>query len=892
MAGKTQTQHINTDNHDYCFCQCLKTDTYHKKNNDDNFRLDKHVIPSHYDIHLEPDLDKFTFTGKVEISVNILEPTDSIKINVKELEIKSISIQNQDNTYFNGCAQINPTTEIANIYFNGQLGQGDWTLKIGFSGILNDSLKGFYRSFWTDKDGHKKAVATTQFESTDARRCFPCFDEPEFKATYKVYLTVPKELTALSNGRIVKSEIIKGSQNKLVEFATTMKMSTYLLAFIVGEFECSDPVYVNGIELKVWANPGKKELMDFALKSASHAIAWFENYYECKYPGGDKIDFIAINDFAAGAMENLGCITFRETALLINEKTATQGELERVAEVVMHELAHMWFGDLVTMKWWNGLWLNESFATFMEAKALDAWRPAWKIWDKFAVSRAAASRVDSLNSTHPIECPVNKPEEAAELFDVISYEKGCSTLYQIEQFISEEVFRQGIVRYLRKHAWANTQTHDLWDCLEEAALASNLNYNVRNIMDAWVFTAGHPVISVKNDSKRDGYIEVEQEPFKFIKSNLSTLWPVPITMSVTSKDKKTISKFVLDQKRQTVYVGENPDYIILNANGTGFYRVAYASDLLKKLSLNVSQNLSVVERFNLVNDTWACVRAKLTNAVDYLKLIELFNSEKDPSVWAIILGSLKTLQTLLPKPERSGFAKMVTNLVNPVFSELGFSPKNNESVQIKQLRGSLMSALGTLGEDKTVQHKACELFEAWIKDKNSIDSNLLPAIVNILSYTGDKEQYNKFKNLFKTSTTPQDINRFMYSLTDFSQSELLTQTLESCINGDFRSQDAPYVINRVLTNEDGSLIAWDFIKKNWPKLIENYPVNGVVRMVGGISALDTSKDLLADVKDFFAKHPVEAGNMALAQAMEQQLINYEMREHHAKALNSHFLVKI
>ena len=866
-----------------------------------NFRLPRNVVPSRYELRLTPDLKEFRFSGQETIEVTVREPVTAIVLNSKELEIQEACVENGSGTNLKGTVSLVEKTELATIAFAGTLGKGDWKLQLKFAGTLNDKLKGFYRSFWTDAKGGKHAIATTQFESTDARRAFPCFDEPEFKATYKVTLVVDEHLTAISNGRKLREEVIDDGiryiqdpgpdhrRKKEVEFAETMKMSTYLLAFIVGEFVSSKPIHVNGKEVRVWCVPGKEQLTGFALRSAAFAIDWYERYFEIAYPGGDKIDLIAIPDFAAGAMENLGCITFRETALLVDEATASHGELERVAVVVKHELAHMWFGDLVTMKWWNGLWLNESFATFMENKSLAAWRPEWKIWDGFGSSRAAASRVDALGSTHPIESPVNHPDDAQELFDVISYEKGCSTLYQIEQFIGEEVFRRGIVSYLKKHSYGNTETHDLWDSLEEACRDAGLSIPVRRIMDAWVFTAGHPVVSV-TEADAPGFVELSQQPFKFLSEAVdgNTLWPVPLTVRAKTASGVTTRKLLLDSKAQTVYLGERLEWVVVNAGGSGFYRVRYSPRLLQQLTADVQNTLSVIERFNLVNDTWSCVRAGLTSTPDYLEMVKLFAGETDPTVWGILLGSVARMHSILPATHRPVFEKLVHGLVKPTADRLGWAPAAGESVQTRQLRGSLLGTLGRLGQDAAVRDKARELFAAWEKDKTSVDSNVLPAVVSILAYVGNQEQYDKFWRLFKEAKTPQESDRFLMALAGFRDLGLLERAIASCLSADVRTQDAWRLFVSLISNEVAGRAAWNFLTENWEKIVAAYPENGMVRLVSGISELDTL-DKEAEVKKFFAEHKVKSGDMAVAQALEQLRINVALRERESKKLADHLV---
>ncbi|HEY2919905.1 MAG TPA: M1 family metallopeptidase, partial [Candidatus Binatia bacterium] len=409
-------------------------------------RLPTTVIPERYEIRLTPDLITWTFSGEEKVSIQVHEPAREIVLNAAELEIHSVSLNCADGKVVRGAVTVDIENEQARLSFPEAVPVGRCELQIQFSGVLNDKLHGFYRSTYKDANGNDKPLASTQFESTDARRAFPCWDEPAFKAVYQVTLVVDEKLTAISNARVLRETVLPGTGKKEVVLADSMKMSTYLVAFIVGELEATEPVMVGSAPLRVWAVPGKKHLANFALDIGKASLEHFSRYYGIPYPG-DKLDLIAIPDFASGAMENLGAITFRETALLVDAKKATRAELERVADVVSHENAHMWFGDLVTMKWWNGLWLNEAFATFMEMLAVDAWKPEWRRWDSFTVSRAAAMQVDGLKSTRPIEFPVERPEEAAGMFDVLTYEKGASVLRMLEQYLGAEAFRDGIRLY-------------------------------------------------------------------------------------------------------------------------------------------------------------------------------------------------------------------------------------------------------------------------------------------------------------------------------------------------------------------------------------------------------------------------------------------------------------
>lgn len=872
-------------------------------NSQADFRLPRHVIPSRYDLTLRPDLNEFTFTGEEVVDIEVLEATNEIKVNAKKLEIPSVYVVRADGTRLNGKVEIDEKTEIATITFAGVLGKGAWKLHAGFSGILNDKLKGFYRSFWTDEHGDKHAIACTQFEATDARQAFPCFDEPEFKATFKCALEVDENLTAISNGRVLKETVLdagiqyvsvrasdaKPVSKKRVEFAETMKMSTYLVAFIVGEFRSSKPVNVNGKEVRIWCVPGKEHLTDFALKAASFGLDWYEKYFNIPYPGGDKVDHIAIPDFASGAMENLGAITYRETALLVDEKTAPHAALKRVAEVVLHELAHMWFGDLVTMSWWNGLWLNESFATFMENLCLAHWKPDWNVWEEFALGRAAAARLDALKSTHPIECPVHHPDEIDELFDLISYEKGCSVLYQIHQFIGKDAFQHGIRAYLKKHSYGNTETHDLWDALEDSCRELGLALPVREIMDAWVFTLGHPVIEVKEGSAK-GTVVLRQKHFTFLppeEGSKATLWPVPVTMRIARKDGSSEEKkLVFNSEEESVFVGENYDHIVVNSGGSGFYRVVYSHGLNERLIGDVQRCLSVVERFNLVNDSWATVRARITPVTDYLEVVKLFGGEEDPNVWSIICGSLSALNRLVSGEHRTALQSVIRNLLGPAVEKLGWDLRPGDSIQTRELRGALIGTLGTIGNDQGVQTKAVECFEKWKKDKSTVEANVVPALVSILAYTGDAKRYDEFARLSKEATTPQDTLRFINALARFRDVKLLERTIAMCMSDEVKTQDAPYLFASLLANEDAAPAAWKFLTEKFDDMVAAYPENGVVRMCGAAEYLDT-EGLATQVRTFFTTRKVKSGDMAVAQMLEQLDINLQLRKEQAAPLCAH-----
>lgn len=823
------------------------------------YRLPRSVVPHHYDLTLKPDLEDASFVGSERISVEVIEPIDAIVLNSAELEIGEVFATDAADRSIEMAVTFDESAERATLQAPETLSPGPWTLSLSFSGVLNDRLVGFYRSRYDDEEGETRTIAASQFEATEARRAFPCWDEPDLKATFDVTLDVEDHLLAVSNSAVIEEVIADG--RKIVRFATTMKMSTYLVAFVVGPLEATDPVDVDGVPLRVIHQPGKGALTEFSLEAATFSLQFLRDYYDIDYPG-DKLDLIALPDFAWGAMENLGAVTFRENLLIVDTALASHGELLRIADVIAHEIAHMWFGDLVTMKWWNGIWLNEAFATFMELKTTDAFRPEWNRWVRFGIEAAAGKQVDALENTRPIEFPVGSPDEANEMFDALTYLKGSAVLRMLEQYIGEESFRQGVGDYLRAHAYGNTETADLWNALEKAS-----GQPISEIMDTWILQGGFPLVSV---SEVDGGYELAQKRFRLLPdASDGASWRVPLHLKALGGHE--LERRLLDGAIEVPSSGP----LLANAGGHGFYSVHYLGHAFDEVAAHYG-DLEPLERFLLVDDTWGLALKGDLGVETFLTLLDRIGGEPEPAVWQVAIGGLRAVDRIVRAEDRSAFRSFVSDLIGDELAELGWLPGPGEPDLTRQLRGAFVSALGNLAEDEEVVYR-CRTVVAGLLDDAAFDADpdVAAAAIGVVAHHGTSEDYERYVARYEDPRTPQERVRLLFNLPGFPDPAQAEQTFDLLFDGRIRPQDVPFILAALLGNSKVGENAWAMLKERWDDIAAVMPDRIARRFLHGLPAL-SRPETGQDVHAWFEAHP-SSHQRTLAQQLELLDINTAFR---------------
>lgn len=839
--------------------------------------LPSSVVPRNYEVHLCPNLDNFTFDGVISIDINICEPTREITLHAADLEIKAVDVKVwSDAKLFMAVVPVevrfDQEAETATFVFAEELPVSRAFLSIKYTGVLNDKMAGFYRSKYTTADGRTKYLATTQFEATDARRALPCWDEPARKATFDVSLIVPKDLVALSNMPVQSVTPLENTGLKAITFDRTPIMSTYLLAFVVGEFEFVETRTNNGTLVRVYTMPGKTEQGKFALDVGKRSLELYNSYFDVPYPL-PKLDMIAIPDFAAGAMENWGLVTYRENALLIDQANSSATSKQRVAEVVAHELAHQWFGNLVTMEWWTNLWLNEGFATWMANFVLDGLFPEWDIWTQFlSDDYASALSLDGLRSSHSIEIPVNHPNEISQIFDAISYSKGASVIRMIHDFIGADVFRAGLQIYLKRHAYGNAVTEDLWKALEEAS-----GQPVQKMMDTWTKQAGYP--SIKVHLRDDGICVLWQKRFlasgeALTEDEDAQQWEIPMAAELNygmgdSKQVKNIFSEIctLDIK------GVN--FVKLNSGQVALVRVNYLPEQWQALAEAIRQGkLAPADRYGIISDALSLARAGHMSTGQLIRLVASYKNEENYTVWMAVLGALGALDNILEEtPESASFASFATSALAPIAGKLGWRETSSvETHTTKLLRENVLAAMGNYG-DQNILAEARKRFYNHVFKVRSVDPNLRKAVYGITAKHGDSVTFNTIIEMYQKETFQEEKLRLLMALGKFSDSVSLSAALEYSFNsGEVRHGDIMYVFSSLGSHTKGRRAVWKFMTDNWEKISERYSGGGLKMLghiISGVCSGFASIEDAEIIERFFKDNPAPSATRAIAETLER-----------------------
>ena len=809
-----------------------------------SFRLSENVKPTNYDLFFEVDLKKFVFFGNESIDLLITNPESKIVLHSSELKITKIRVLN-NGVELKPKIRIDKENELLILDLSKKL-KGDCTLFIEFNGQLNDSLLGFYRSQY-NIGKKEKYMATTQFEAPYARRAFPCFDEPSYKATFDVALKFDKKLQAISNMPAIE-ERREGSK-KIVKFDKSPKMSTYLLYFAVGDFEFVEGK-LNNIQIRVYSTPEKKGQCRFALELAKKFLDYFQEYSGVVYPL-PKLDMIALPDFAAGAMENWGAITYREVYLLYDPRMTSVSVKKRIAMIIAHELWHQWSGNLVTMKWWNDLWLNESFATFMAYKCVDHFFPEWKMWEDFIRTETDhAFSEDSLKNTHAIEVFVKDPHQIEEIFDAISYSKGGSILRMLESYLGEESFKKGVGDYLDKYRYENATSEDLWTSLANASKKP-----IREIAISWINQAGHPVVEVERQNTK---LILNQKRFAFNLENDKTCWMIPLV--IKNEENEIIDLF--DKRRKEVEIG-NTGWFKLNHGQSGFYAVRYQSKDIQQFKNLISKKiLNPEDRWGLQNDFFAlCINGDV-ELDEYFDFIKYYGNEDSYIVLSSIYSSLRTAYFVFSQedfwkkiwPELKGIGRKP---FEKILSRLGWLPKKDESQQDSLLRDLAIRYLA-FTEDPKVLKEAEEKFNNYIKKKGKLHPDIKSAIFTIAASRGNEKTYRDMTSLYSKTESPEEKRIIMVSLGQFKNEGILKKVLDFSLTDKVRKQDLIFLLSSVAANPYSRNILLPWFKKNWKK-IESYKKSGKIfihiieDLIGAYVTRDEERNLIK----FFREHPVQ-----------------------------------
>ena len=817
------------------------------------------VSPLNYKLTFEPDLKKFTFAGLESISINCKKSVKDITMNCAELKIKSC-IVTSGKKIIKSYPKTNEKKEELQIKLAEKI-CGLCTVDLEFEGILNDRLLGFYRSRY-EQNGKTKYLATTQFEAADARRAFPCWDEPEAKATFEISIIADNQFTAISNMPVKTKK--KTGKTTLYNFQKTPLVSTYLIYLGVGEFE-----YLSGkagkIQIRVVTTKGNTSKGKFSLELGKKLLTSYEKYFGIKFPL-PKLDLIAVPDFAAGAMENWGAITFRETILLYDPKTSSTRTKQFIAEVISHEIAHMWFGNLVTMKWWNDLWLNESFATFMATKFVDKFYPEWDLWNQFVEDAMnVAMGLDSLKTTHPIDVKVNSPAEIREIFDAISYDKGGCVLRMLENYVGEPNFQKGLKKYLSDFKYKNAKGQDLWDAIGKAS-----KMPVTSMINTWLKQPGFPLVEINQDGDN---LKIKQKRY-LLESNKKFskgLWSIPLSLGL----EKETSKTLFSKKSMSVKLPKNTIGFVANYGRKGFYRVKYDEGILLDLKMLVDEKrMPPIDRWAVQNDLFSLCVSGDEQVRNYLDFSDAYFDEDSYLASVNVAHNLASLYfRAFDEPFVEEIKSYAVNYFRKILSNLGWEPKKSDKHTDALLRTFAIAVLGKMNDD-SVTDEAIRKYKKFLKSPRSLSPDLIETICSIAAWNGNSKTFAELKKLYTNAKTMEEKLRFLGAMCGFQDKKLLIKTLDFSQTAAVRSQNMQLPIMKIAGNPYGDKVLWSWLKKNWKKINKkvghgNPLFNRIVASITGVADDSMEKE----IKLFFKNNPTPGTERTQSQTLERIRIN-------------------
>ncbi|XP_077571154.1 endoplasmic reticulum aminopeptidase 2-like [Stigmatopora nigra] len=849
-------------------------------------RLPRYIIPRHYLITVHPNITRLYFTGTVMIEIDVQINTNWVVLHSKGLEISKANILDENLAHLSDqvlpCLH-NPAHEQIGVFSPRVLISGQkYFLYIEYGAELAEGFRGFYKSTYMTSSGEIRTLASTHFEPTGARMAFPCFDEPSFKAIFSVRIRRSSKYISLSNMPIVKSLEV---DNDLMEdqYDTSVKMSTYLVAFVVCDFKSVTAKTSSGIQVSVYADPEKMTQTNYALEVAIKMLDFYEEYFNIHYPL-PKCDLIAVPDFQMGAMENWGLTTYRESSLLFHPNISSASDTLWVTMVIGHELAHQWFGNLVTMKWWNDIWLNEGFACYMEYISVDATYPELKVGENFLHTCFAAIAHDSLKSSRPISSPAENPTHIQEMFDSISYFKGACILHMLHHFLSDEVFQTGIVRYLRKYSYQNAENQDLWDSLDNTCSQEDFNLgqqcysreqhhknsytlagenmDLTAMMNTWTLQKGIPLVIVKREGPR-----LMLKQVRFLRTELPSdplwstlqrgyLWHIPLTYKMDTSS--NVHRHMMTTLTDSVHVGENVSWVKVNVDMTGYYVVHYENggwDEITKLLRENHTALSYKDRTHLLHNAFQLVTAGYLPLNKVFDLIGYLHLETHTVPLLIGLGYLKGLYHLIEKGSDAELVENFRNFILQFFRALIDKQVWSEDgpVSTRRLRSKVLSLACHLNDTSSL-NEAHRRFKDWLQSNGALK---LPTDVAETVYAvgaQDDHGWGSLLHMYKSASSPAQKDKFLFALTTSRDTNKLQRLLDLGLEGHvIRPMDLPTVIVLVARNPQGHHIAWNFVKKNWSTLVEKFQLGSSTIqhiLIGTISQFSSPEEY-TEVKLFF-----------------------------------------